>query len=139
MAPSPLSPLAESELSAALDRLRKRGRTAPSWGALQSSWETFVRSVERGYGDSIYEYTNDLSVRDRIQMVLGEVSTAVRGVIEPELVTIDAAFAKATRSSSVPVPGGPDGGWWWWRLPLVLEDELRADLLAERVIVESDG
>ena len=35
-----------------------------SLGALLRRWSHFVTQVERGYDDSIYEYTNDLSVRD---------------------------------------------------------------------------
>lgn len=138
MTPSPLSPLVESELAAALDRVRQQGRTAPSWCALKSSRQTFVRTAERGDNGSVYEYTNDLSVRDRIQIVLGEVPIEVRALIEPDVVAIDADFGQATNLSSVPTPGGPSQGWWWWRIPVVLDDELRVDLIAERVIVGPD-
>ena len=32
-------------------------------GALLRGWSRFVTAVERGYDDTIYEYTNELSVR----------------------------------------------------------------------------
>ncbi|MCB1029747.1 MAG: hypothetical protein KDA95_00330 [Acidimicrobiales bacterium] len=106
-------------------------------GALTSSWRTFVVSVERGYGDSIYEYTNDLTTRDRVALVLEEVSDEVRGTVEPELVTIDARFVEATGPSQVPIPGG-DGQGWWWRVPSRLEGELRSDLEAERILKDRE-
>ena len=37
-----------------------------SLGSLLRRWSEFVTQVERGYDDSIYEYTNDLSVRGRL-------------------------------------------------------------------------
>lgn len=129
-----VGPQAENELAQVLERLQRQGRSPSSWGALTSSWRTFVASVERGYGDSIYDYTNDLTVRDRMALVLDEVSDEVRAVVEPELVTIDARFVEATGPSQVPIPGGDGRGWWWWRVPTRLGDELRADLEAERVI-----
>jgi hypothetical protein len=96
-----------------------------------------VSAVERGYRNSIYEYTNDLTVRDRLAAVLTYLSSDARAALEPDLVPLDARFVAATRSSSVPVTGaGVDPAWWWWRIPLRLVEELRADLEAERVIGE---
>ena len=39
-------------------------------GALLRGWADLVTRVERGYDDSIYEYTNDLSVRDRLERLV---------------------------------------------------------------------
>ncbi len=39
-------------------------------GSLLQEWGRVVTAVERGYDDSIYEYTNDLSVRDRLERVV---------------------------------------------------------------------
>jgi hypothetical protein len=99
-----------------------------------SSWQTFVAAVQRGYGDSIYDYANDMSVRDRIAQVLGEVSFEVRAALEPGLVVIDARFAEATASSTVSIPGATGKAWWWWRVPLRLEADLRADLESEQIL-----
>ncbi len=43
-------------------------------GSLLQDWQRFVTAVERGYDDSIYEYTNDLSVRDRLERVVAGAS-----------------------------------------------------------------
>ena len=107
-------------------------------GALTSSWHTFVASVERGYRDSIYGYTDDLTTRDRLALVLEEVSDEVRATVEPELVTIDARFIEARGPSQVPIPGGDGQGWWRWRVPSRLEGELRSDLEAERILKDRE-
>lgn len=138
---TPLSPIIEHELDQALKKLRSQGRSAGSWGELVSGWRIFVSAVERGYRDSIYDYTNDLTVRDRVELVLAHLTHDARAVVEPEVVEIDARFASATRASPVPLPAGrqDDARWWWWRIPRRLERELLADLQAERVVEEGNG
>lgn len=118
-----------SEVQAAIEDLRLSGRPATSWGEMETCWATFVRGVSRGAGESVYEYVNDLSVRDRIDFVL-ERSPGARVVLEPEIVCIDAEFVRATTGRPMIIPGGPaqHARWWWYRAPTNISDELRQDL-----------
>ena len=97
-----------------------------------------MASVERGYRDSIYGYTDDLTTRDRLALVLEEVSDEVRATVGPELVTIDSRFIEARGPSQVPIPGGDGQGWWRWRVPSRLEGQLRSDLEVERILKDRE-
>jgi len=70
-----------------------------------ATWCSFVERVERGYSDSIYEYTNDLSSRDLLEELLAKA---------PE-----SAKAKLTRFIH------PS---WWFGVPRIVGGELEADL-----------
>ena len=65
-----LSPNERTELARLLD--------GSSLDALLREWRAFVTQVERGYDDSIYEYTNDLSVRDRLERLLAGAGPSLR-------------------------------------------------------------
>ena len=60
-----LTPEEREELARGLAELAARTGREDSLNALLGRWSAFVTTVERGYDDSIYEYTNDLSVRDQ--------------------------------------------------------------------------
>ncbi len=64
---------ASAALEGALQRLSRRAGYPMSLQQLLQRWQHFVVRVEQGYADSIYEYTNELSVRD-----LGEISPISR-------------------------------------------------------------
>ena len=51
-------------------------------GALLRGWSDLVTQVERGYDDSIYEYTNDLFVRTRLDEVAAGASPGLRAQLE---------------------------------------------------------
>ena len=54
--------------------------------------------VERGYDDSIYEYENDLSVRDRLEDVVTGASPGLRAQLERALAADDGRFRAATEA-----------------------------------------
>jgi hypothetical protein len=83
--------------------------------ALLRDWGAFVAAVERGYDDSIYEYTNDLSVRDRLA-----------GSDDPRVAELDRRFEAATAEAAAPL--APRDGWWWRRVPRRLVGDLADDL-----------
>lgn len=101
-----------------------------SLGSLLQDWRRFVAAVERGYGDSIYEYTNDLTVRDRLERVVAGASPGLRGQLEHALAAADARFDAATEEAARPL-GVTYTTWWWQRVPRRLVGELAEDLRAQ--------
>jgi hypothetical protein len=98
-----------------------------SLGSLLHEWQRFVTAVERGYDDSIYEYTNDLSVRDRLERVVAGAGPGLRAQLERTLAADDARFEAATEEAPRPL-GATYATWWWRRVPRRLVGELADDL-----------
>ena len=117
-----LDPQQREELARLLD-----GATL---GSLLQKWGRFVTAVERGYDDSIYEYTNDLSVRDRLERVVAGASPGLRAQLERALAPDDDRFETATEEAARPL-GATYTTWWWRRVPLRRAGELADDLDAQ--------
>lgn len=75
---------------------------------LLEEWRDFVADCEAGYGWNVYEYHNDLSVRDRLEACLHEMSADDSA----QVAEIDARF-QALLQPGVQV--GPEDGPWWHR------------------------
>ncbi len=101
-----------------------------SLGALLRGWSDFVTHVERGYGDSIYEYTNDLSVRDRLERLVQAAGPGLRAKLAGALAADDRRFEAATEESARALGefGLQTPQWWWRRVPRRLTGELAEDL-----------
>jgi hypothetical protein len=97
-----------------------------SLGALLQDWSRFVTEVERGYDDSIYEYTNDLSVRTRLERVVAGASPGLRAQLERALAEDDRRFTAATEEAARPLGRSP----WAQRVPTRRTGELAEDLAA---------
>jgi hypothetical protein len=95
-------------------------------GALLQDWRRFVGEVERGYDDSIYEYTNDIAVRDRLERVVAGASPGLRAQLERALADDDRRFAAATEAAARPLGRSP----WAQRVPTRRVGELAEDLAA---------
>jgi hypothetical protein len=131
-----LSPEEQRTLDRVLAAESESGAPAVSFRELVAGWESFVRQVERGYDGSIYEYTNDLSIRDRLQRVLAAAPADLARRAADLLGPADERFQAATRPSIRPVAPGVRGdrAAWWFRVPLKLLAELEEDLRSEGVI-----
>ena len=97
-----------------------------SLGALLQDWSRFVTEVERGYDDSIYEYTNDLSVRARLERVVAGASPGLRAQLERALAEDDRRFTAATEEAARPLGTST----WAQRVPTRRSGELADDLAA---------
>jgi hypothetical protein len=75
---------------------------------LLDEWRDFVRDCEAGYGWNVYEYHNDLAVRDRLQACIDEGDAELAAQVEE----IDARF-RALLQPGVQV--GPEEDAWWHR------------------------
>lgn len=91
-----------------------------SLNMLIQQWLYFVREVQRGYDLSIYEYTNDLTVRDILQDILEKISTDGRVAIISRLQPIDETFRASTMEIQKPLLAipVPSERWWWYRAPI---------------------
>jgi hypothetical protein len=91
-------------------------------------WARVVESVAAGYRLTIYDYTNDVMVRDEIGRLLASVSPERRSELEAELDRADDLFRGAMRKVDAPVNKQDGAGWWWYRVPLEAGEELERDL-----------
>lgn len=89
-------------------------------------WRTFVRSVEREYSESIYEYTNDLSVRDVLQKIILILTENGKFELLQVIQPIDNAFIDATiKVDASIIHGKGNDSWWWFRVPKNTNEDLR--------------
>lgn len=95
--------------------------------ALLRDWAAFVSAVERGYDDSIYDYTNDLSARDALERVIAPAGPSLRAALEAVVTPDDRRFEAATTESARPLGEGRPN-WWWRRVPRRPSAELADDL-----------
>jgi hypothetical protein len=125
-----LSPDEQQELSRLLAELAERSGREDSLDAMLRRWSDFVTQVERGYDDSIYEYTNDLSVRDRLERIVQGAGPRLRAELEGALAEDDRRFEAATEESARPLGefGEASPPWWWRRVPRRPAGELAEDL-----------
>jgi hypothetical protein len=100
-----------------------------SLDAMLGRWSAFVTTIERGYEDSIYEYTNDLSVRDRLERVVAGAGPALRAKLQGALAEDDRRFAAATQQANRPLGEFADEApSWWRRVPRRRVGELAEDI-----------
>jgi len=127
-----LSELEGAAVQSALDRLSARAGYRLSLNGLYNKWSMFVTEIERGYPDTIYEYSNSLGVRDILEELCGGVPKSAGDVITRALIPIDDRYERATRPSSKPiVAGAGDRSPRWFRIPIILSDNLKSDIESE--------
>ena len=117
------------ELAHLLAELAARTGREDSLNAMLGRWSAFVTTVERGYDDSIYEYTNDLSVRDRLEGVAAGAGPALRAKLHGALADDDRRFAAATQEADRALGEfAGEAPSWWRRVPRRRVGELAEDL-----------
>ncbi|MCO7237613.1 hypothetical protein [Aeromicrobium sp. CnD17-E] len=80
-------------------------------------WEGFTADVLSGYSGSLYEYENELSVRDVLEKVMGdpELSTFPDWLAyEASIERTDTRLRRLLQNGVEVRPGRP---WWWSHLP----------------------
>ena len=118
-----------------LREMSSEGRVARglSLEELLTTWTRFVTEVEAGYRRSVYEYADDLSVRDILQEVMDQGAEPLRGKLTAWLKLWDDRFVNATLPVSNPLDSSarPAALARISRIPRKLVAELEADLAAE--------
>ncbi|MEZ0109021.1 hypothetical protein ABH920_003031 [Catenulispora sp. EB89] len=102
------------QLQLDVGRSRFRSHTADI-----EAWQGFVRSCESGYDNTVYDYLDELRVRDFIELALCD-----RGLINEDgyaefaqtIDDIDERF-RALVSEVLPPSRVDRLGWWWRRVP----------------------
>lgn len=124
-----LSPEENEFLEPVLARLSAAAQFKITLTYLLERWAQFVKAVETGYDDSIYEYTNDLGVRDLLGNVTNGCPPPLRVRLTDVLNDWDSRFLNATAQlpTSLVQRKGESPGWWWFRVPLILTSELQND------------
>ncbi len=124
-----LTPEEREQLARLLAELAARTGREDSLGAMLGRWRDFVTTVERGYDDSIYEYTNDLSVRDQLEAVTAGAGPALRAKLRGAFAEDDRRFEAATQEAGRALGEfAEEPPSWWRRVPRRLVGELAEDL-----------
>ncbi|MBT2470047.1 hypothetical protein J7E97_19745 [Streptomyces sp. ISL-66] len=100
--------------------LRRRGwRAAFTVTERVNAWAVLVSSVERGYRDDIYEYTNDLYCRNWLHEAWLLLPDHVVQLWTPRIQTLDDRFRAATIADDGLALDQfhrvPHYDMWWWR------------------------
>ncbi len=115
-----------------LSELSEQAKRKLSFKTLLQDWVRFVLQVERGYKDSIYEYTNDLSIRDVLEKIMISVQPPLRSKLFKSIGPWDDRFILATRE--IPrclIDTAAEASSWWFRIPKNLGGELEQDLRSQ--------
>jgi hypothetical protein len=113
-------------LDAALRAVADRTGRPVSFNALLKRWQELVHEVTVGYSLTLYDYTNDLSVRDQIEEVLTRVPDSLRARLEEVVRPLDERFEEGTTALEKPLL--PRSHRWWFRIPRKRSAEFDADI-----------
>lgn len=119
-----------AELSAALATVLPEGSDA-SFDQLVYQYRLFVHSVD-GYAFTIYDYDNDLSVRESLDRALQSCSAELREKAQASLQKLDDQFLQETVAAERKYgPNCEDCSFnWYSRLPRNPGDTLKEDIEA---------
>lgn len=114
--------------------MHQRGwRTAFTVAERVHAWAALVSAIERGYGDHIHEYTNDLYCRNWLHEAWLLLDDHIVQLWTPQIKALDDRYKAATIDDDgmaldqfhrLP---GPDL-WWWRRHPRILTGDLGRSL-----------
>ena len=125
-----------SEIAPVMEMFSRGGRRPITLGYLYQRWRDFVTEVERGYDATIYDYTNDLSVRDMFEEILGRVGIPRAQKLITALQPWDVRFDQATTEAAQGATGQQVGlrRPLVAQIPLKLQGELEADLRSDGLV-----
>lgn len=131
-----LSPNEILSLEPLLASLSHQAHQPISLDLLVKKWGEFVTQVERGYDDSIYEYTNDLSTRDLLQKIMDASESTLRDKMLATIEPWDNQLRQATHqvARSLLSDRKHEQSWWWFRIPANPSSELENDLRGEGIL-----
>jgi len=121
-------------LEKALDEYTGENLPKKTLHSLINEWEVFVGEVERGYRFTIWDYENDLSIRDFLEKIKKSLSDDGREKISVLIESIDEKFLAATIAVDRPLllsVSDEPPSFWWYRIPKRLESDLEQDLRKE--------
>lgn len=113
---------------ASVELVRRGWREKLSVHEVIDQWGDLVTIVEEGYGLSIDEFTNDVSLRRWAAEASPLLTPLVRDAMNARLTPLDDRFRAATFEVHRALPGAETGYWWDQRLPVRLVGELAEDV-----------
>jgi hypothetical protein len=127
---------AAAYLGSFLEHYANTSRYPLSLEGMLERWTRIVIEVEEGYGDSIYEYANDVAIRDVLRRIEIDGPSSLRSSLAAYLEPLDRRFFEATNETSRSLPGlvSSPGSPWRTRLPKNPQGELLSDLRAADLI-----
>ena len=93
-----------------------------------NEWRDIAIKIKHGYRLGIEDYENDISIRDILERILTMVSTVVKDKLMSKISDIDKMFYDSTTKISKPLIEG-ETSEWWYRIPKILKEELKMDLI----------
>jgi hypothetical protein len=124
-------------LHAAVAEMERRGWRKTTLNERVEGWESLVAEVEQGYGMTVDDYTNDLAVREWLDLVRPILTMRLRDSLDERLSLLDERFRAATVKPAVQMPGAGDA--WFYRLPKALVGELAEDAARMRLSPQHDA
>ncbi|MFE9499151.1 hypothetical protein [Streptomyces collinus] len=126
------------------ERLCRRGwRTECTVAEMVNAWALLVSAIERGYGDDIHEYTNDLYCRNWLHEAWILLDDHIVQLWTPRIKALEDRYKAATidddgqaldQFHGLP---GPDL-WWWRRHPAILTGDLGRSLRSAGAVATCD-
>lgn len=85
-----------------------------------TEWSNFIIEIENGYNLTIDDYTNDISLRDKIQIIIDNSHQETKDKIVQRITEWDTRFIKNTNKLNEPlIPNiKRPVQWWWYRIPI---------------------
>src|SRR5215212_7164636 len=121
-----VDPSAAGYLQTALQEFSEAAGYRISLDDLLERWKRFVGEVEQGYGDSIYEYANDVAVRSLLMKIAAGAPANLRTSLAAYLAPLDRRFFEATVAAEKTIPGlaQQSDAPWSVRIPKKADGEL---------------
>lgn len=141
MGASDFSPEEIHTIDSIIWKLSKHANSRHSLTILLTKWHDFVTQIEVGYNNSIYDYTNELSIRDVLEELLEQLPNEIKGKLSTVLKPLDDRYMEATNRIQRSLSLNPQrkAQSWWYRIPKRLGPELRADLQSEGFLQPPEG
>jgi len=116
----------EQTINLILEGFSGRAKRPLTLEQLIAEWEQFVSTLKKCYPFSIYDYQNDLSIRDLLQEILEQSPSSIREKIIRTVSPLDEQFKQLTYKINSPLLDGINPRYWWWyRFPKNAGNELR--------------
>ena len=104
---------------------------------LLNKYQKFIEEIRAGYNFSIYDYINDLSIRDLLEEKVEHLAEEIKNKYLYKLHKLDIAFKRLTNEIKTPLilteftqtsSKKRTTQWWYYRIPKNLGSELKKDL-----------
>jgi len=123
----------EQVINFILEKFARQAKRSFTLEQLITEWEQLASTLKRCYPFSIYDYQNDISIRDLLQEIVEQAPSSIREKIIRTISPLDEQFKQLTYEISSPLLEGINPHYWWWyRLPKNAGNELMSTIKSPR-------